>query len=122
MKRIDLLRIRKEYKVTQVKLAELTKYPQGFISQIENGRVDAPAAFLVRLKEALNIKDLDSFCLPDSDEQAAKDARQLLENRIDELQAMIKRLLDMLDRRDERISELESQLSRYQEKFLDATN
>lgn len=27
MKRIDLLRIRKEYKVTQVKLAELTKYP-----------------------------------------------------------------------------------------------
>lgn len=122
MKRIDLLRIRKEYKVTQVKLAELTKYPQGFISQIENGRVDAPAAFLVRLKEALNIKDLDSFYLPDSDEQASKDARQLLENRIDELQAMIKRLLDMLDRRDERISELESQLSRYQEKFLDATN
>ena len=122
MKRIDLLRIRKEYKVTQVKLAELTKYPQGFISQIENGRVDAPAAFLVRLKEALNIKDLDSFYLPDSDEQAVKDARQLLENRIDELQAMIKRLLDIIDRRDERIRELEGQLSRYQEKFLDATN
>lgn len=122
MKRIDLLRIRKEYKVTQVKLAELTKYPQGFISQIENGRVDAPAAFLVRLKEALNIKDLDSFYLPDSDEQAVKDARQLLENRIDELQSMIKRLLDIIDRRDERIRELEGQLSRYQEKFLDATN
>jgi transcriptional regulator with XRE-family HTH domain len=119
MKRIDLLKIRKEHKITQVNLATLTKYPQGFISQIENGRVDAPEAFLVRLKEVLDIKDLSPYFLPDPDEQLAKEARQILESRIDELQSMINRLMDMLDKRDERIRELEGLNIRLQEKLLD---
>ena len=112
MKRIDLLKIRKEHKITQVNLATLTKYPQGFISQIENGRVDAPEAFLVRLKEVLDIKDLSPYFLPDPDEQLAKEARQILES-------MINRLMDMLDKRDERIRELEGMNIRLQEKLLD---
>ena len=122
MKRIDLLRIRKEYKLTQVKLAELTKYPQGFISQIENGRVDSPAAFLIRLKEALGIDDLEPYYLPEGDELVVREALQLLKQRIDEQQSMNNKLMDMLDKRDERIRDLEGQVTKLQENLLERRN
>ena len=38
MQRINLQHLRKVQGVTQIQLAELTGYPQGFISQIENGK------------------------------------------------------------------------------------
>ena len=122
MKRIDLLRIRKEYKLTQVKLAELPKYPQGFISQIENGRVDSPAAFLIRLKEALGIDDLEPYYLPEGDELVVREALQLLKQRIDEQQSMNNKLMDMLDKRDERIRDLEGQVTKLQEILLERRN
>ena len=109
---IDLQRIRKEQKVTQQRLAELTQYPQSFISQIENGRVTAPQSFLKKLQELFGIEDLEPYFIPTPEEQAVKEATSEVDMRISEQQSTINRLLDMLDRRDERIKELEAEVSR----------
>ncbi len=109
---LDLQRIRKQYRVTQQRLAELTSYPQSFISQIENGRVGAPDAFVVKLKEALGIADVDQYFIPSADDRAANTANSSLEGRLIDQQATINRLLDMIERRDERIRELENEMKR----------
>ena len=92
---IDLLRIRKEHHVTQRRLANLTNYPQGFISQIENRRVSAPIQFQQNLMEALGIPSLEPYYLPSPQ--------------------TVNRLLDIIDRRDERIRELENENKRLTE-------
>ena len=112
MRQLDLQKIRKEHKVTQQRLAELTKYPQSFISQIERGRVDAPQKFLDKLSELLGINDFEPYLLPDKAEvkevQAPAEPKQ--ETKKDEEQSTISRLLDMLERRDQRITELENEI------------
>ena len=109
---LDLQRIRKDYKVTQQRLAELTKYPQSFISQIENARVPAPEAFLTALQQVLGITDIEPYFVPTPEEKAVHDAQSEVDARISEQQSTINRLLDMLDRRDERIKALEAEVSR----------
>lgn len=110
---LDLQRIRREHKITQQRLALLTKYPQSYISQIENGRVDANERFLSKLSEVLGIKDFEPYFSPSHEEQSMRQAS----NQVD-LQNTISRLLDMLDRRDERIRELETENSRLTELLL----
>lgn len=107
---LDLQRVRKDYKVTQQRLAELTKYPQSFISQIENARVSPPEAFITALTSVLGIADIEPYFIPTPEEKAVKEAHSEVEDRISEQQSTINRLLDMLDRRDERIKELEAEL------------
>ncbi len=111
---IDLLRIRKEHHVTQRRLAELTKYPQGFISQIENRRVSAPVQFQQNLMEVLGIPNLEPYYLPTPEEQVA----QNFANGANEFQQTVNRLLDIIDRRDERIRELESENKRLTDLLL----
>ena len=119
MRQLDLQRIRKEHNVTQLRLAELTKYPQSFISQIERGRVDAPEKFYKKLTEVLGIKDFEPYMLPerveivDSKPQVQPEAQnnEPCSNSSEE-QKMASRLLDMIDRRDQRINELESENKR----------
>ena len=125
MRQLDLQRIRKEHNVTQLRLAELTKYPQSFISQIERGRVDAPEKFYKKLTEVLGIKDFEPYMLPerveilDSKPQVQPEAQnnEPCSNSSEE-QKMASRLLDMIDRRDQRISELESENKRLHELLL----
>ena len=57
----DLQRIRKEKKVTQRELAEMTSYPQGFISEIETGKASAPEAFINKVAELFNISDIEGY-------------------------------------------------------------
>lgn len=104
---IDLQRLRRDHKITQQRLALLTKYPQSYISQIENGRVDANDRFLTTLAEVLGIKDLEPYFSPSPEEKSMQQA-----NNPSDLQGTINRLLDMLDRRDERIRELETENKR----------
>ena len=108
---LDLQRIRKDYKVTQQRLAELTKYPQSFISQIENARVAPPEAFISALQSILGIENIEPYFIPTPEEKAVIEAHNEVEDRISEQQSTINRLLDMLDRRDERIKELEAEIS-----------
>lgn len=125
MRQLDLQRIRKEHNVTQLRLAELTKYPQSFISQIERGRVDAPEKFYKKLTEVLGIKDFEPYMLPerveivDSKPQVQPEAQnnEPCSNSSEE-QKMASRLLDMIERRDQRISELESENKRLHELLL----
>lgn len=125
MRQLDLQRIRKEHNVTQLRLAELTKYPQSFISQIERGRVDAPEKFYKKLTEVLGIKDFEPYMLPerveivDSKPQVQPEAQnnEPCSNSSEE-QKMASRLLDMIDRRDQRINELESENKRLHELLL----
>ena len=90
----------------------ITKYPQSFISQIENARVPAPEAFLTALQQVLGITDIEPYFVPTPEEKAVHDAQSEVDARISEQQSTINRLLDMLDRRDERIKELEAEVSR----------
>ena len=125
MRQLDLQRIRKEHNVTQLRLAELTKYPQSFISQIERGRVDAPEKFYKKLTEVLGIKDFEPYMLPERVEIADQKTQVQPEaqnnepySNSSEEQKMASRLLDMIDRRDQRISELESENKRLHELLL----
>ncbi|MBQ1409161.1 MAG: hypothetical protein IIY87_05330 [Bacteroidales bacterium] len=92
-------------------MADLTKYPQGFISQIENRRVSAPIQFQQNLMEVLGIPSLEPYYLPSPEEQVA----QNLANGANEFQQTVNRLLDIIDRRDERIRELENENKRLQD-------
>ena len=110
---IDLQRLRRDHKITQQRLALLTKYPQSYISQIENGRVDANDRFLTTLAEVLGIKDLEPYFSQSPEEKSMQQA-----NNPSDLQGTINRLLDMLDRRDERIRELETENKRLTDMLL----
>lgn len=115
---IDLQRIRKDHKVTQQRLAELTKYPQSFISQIENRRVNAPAAFQKVLMEVLDISSLEPYYLPAPGDEKFQNENAIRNDELRDQQLTINRLLDIIDRRDERIRELENDLRRMQEIIL----
>ena len=69
----DLQRIRKEKKVTQRELAEMTSYPQGFISEIENGKASAPEAFINKVAEIFNIAEIKGYIKEDSNLSASKE-------------------------------------------------
>lgn len=115
---IDLQRIRKDYKVTQQRLAELTKYPQSFISQVENHRVSTPAAFLKVLMEVLDISNLEPYYCPTPEEGKAQSLNKETDENVKTLQTTITRLFDLLERRDERIRELENEITRLHEIML----
>ena len=69
----DLQRIRKEKNVTQRELAEMTSYPQGFISEIENGKASAPEAFINKVAEIFNIADIKGYIKEEPNVSARKE-------------------------------------------------
>ena len=60
-RRLDLQHIRVKKNITQQHLAELTGYPQSFISQIERGKVSVPVSFIDKVSEILKIKDINKY-------------------------------------------------------------
>ena len=72
MASIDLKRLRKDYKLTQSKLAELSGYKQGLVSLVENGKVAVPEAFLDRVSAALDIPNINKYVKLDPDELLEK--------------------------------------------------
>ena len=90
IKKLDLKRIRKERGLTQTQLAKRLK------------------EFQETLQKELKIKDLYLYALETDDNDGAM---KTFLARIDEQQNTINRLLDMLDRRDERIKELEQEVN-----------
>ena len=73
--------------------------------------VSAPIQFQQNLMEVLGIPSLEPYYLPSPEEQAA----QNLTNGANEFQQTVNRLLDIIDRRDERIRELENENKRLQD-------
>lgn len=119
---IDLQRIRKDHKITQQRLAVLTKYPQSFISQVENRRVNVPGAFLKVLMQVLDIQDLEPYYLPTPEEVEAQNMNKALEDKANGMQATINRLLDLIERQEKRIRELEDQLIHINEAVINKLN
>ena len=117
MRQLDLQKIRGEQKVTQLRLAELTGYPQGFISQIERGKAPAPDAFIKKLQDVLGIDDLEPYLIPDEIDLAKEQQIAELEGSRNEDREMMKRLLSMLESREARIVKLEEQIDRLNEKL-----
>ena len=112
MRQLDLQKIRGEQKVTQLRLAELTGYPQGFISQIERGKSPAPEAFVRKVQEVLGIDDLEPYLIPDEIDLAKEQQIAELEEAKNEERQIVQRLLTMLENRDARIMKLEAENDR----------
>lgn len=107
IKKLDLKRIRNERGLTQTQLAKRLDYPQSYVSYIESGKSSPSKEFQEALKKELKIKDLYLYAIATDDNE---DAQKAFFSRLDEQQNTINRLLDMLDRRDERIKELEQEI------------
>ena len=115
-RKLDLRKLRQTHNVTQQRLAELTDYPQSFISQMECGRVNVPDQFLKKLEEILGIKDFEPFLVDDIQIPEAV-SEEMAEDK-----KTIARLLDMLERRDEQISHLVMENSRLTQELFNIYN
>lgn len=103
-RRLDIQKIRAERKMTQRELSQLTDYPQGFISKMESGKVSVPESFIEKVKEVLNITDIEKYV---SFEPAATEdtTEQPYSEMTDKM--MIQRLFNLLEKREARIEKLE---------------
>ena len=117
-KRIDLQRIRKEKKLTQIQMAQLLGYPQSYISMVENQRSAASEEFLMAIRQKLKIKDIEPYYTEDNETQMLSKALDILERKLDDQQDNFNRLIDIIDKRDERIQALEKEISLLQAALL----
>lgn len=115
-RKLDLRKLRQAHNVTQQRLAELTDYPQSFISQMECGRVNVPDQFLKKLEEVLGIKDFEPFLVDDVH------IPESVTEEIAEDKKTIARLLDMIERRDEQISHLVMENTRLTQELFNIYN
>ena len=125
MRRLDLAKIRSEQNVTQQRLAELTTYPQGFISQIENGKAKAPIAFVKKLQDVLGIDDIEPYLIEEQPkDQSPEDAviEALMasppqsSNPSNETQITL-HFLALLQKKEEKIEELEKRIAALEAKL-----
>ena len=113
MASIDLKRLRKDYKLTQSKLAELSGYKQGLVSLVENGKVAVPEAFLDRVSAALDIPNINKYVKLDPDELLEKvGSAQFPETapaRTDDFK-IVDRLLTIIEKQNDKIEKLEARI------------
>ena len=115
MRRIDLQTIRKERNITQKQLAELTGFPQGFVSKMERGVVSTSETFIAKVAEVFQIDDIDSYVYDSTNEQNVQKVKAVVEGKFPKTTATsdrvtIQRLFDLLDKREARIEKLEKEI------------
>ena len=108
MQRINLQYIRKSQGITQMQLAEMTGYPQGFISQIENGKVGAPEAFVQKLREIFKMSLAEIY----SPQPMGETSEEISDASSAEVCEIVRRFMNMVERRDEKIERLEAEIER----------
>lgn len=106
MKKIDIQAFRVDNKMTQQQLAKRTGYPQGYISKMERGIVPTPVAFVGRLIEEFGENALAHYTedVPDKKKEPARNHKEGAD------QLTIRRLLDIIEKRDARIEKLEAEI------------
>ena len=128
-RRLDLQEIRVKHKLTQQKIAEVTDYPQSFISQIERGKVSVPLAFIEKLRSEFNIEDVDDYVTyievnkapvettempdveqPQEEQVESREAVQETSPTADQL--TISRLVELLNKSERRNEKLEAEIER----------
>lgn len=115
--------------MTQQKIAEVTDYPQSFISQIERGKVSVPLAFIEKLRSEFNIEDVDDYVTyievnktpvettetpdveqPQEEQIESREAVQETSPTADQL--TISRLVELLNKSERRNEKLEAEIER----------
>ena len=124
---LDLQRIRSEKNISQVKVAELTGYPQGFVSVIERGKASAPQAFIDKVALVLGVDNIEDYVSevanPNLKKKMAKRAEKTEENPpapVDEVgkvsaalteQTIVSDFLELLKKKEEKIESLEAEIN-----------
>lgn len=108
MQHINLQYLRKSHGLTQRQLAERTGYSQGFISQIENGKAPAPAAFVAKLQDVFRMSDAEIYSRYPIGEQEQQD----VDGPQADVREIVRRFINMVERRDEKIEKLEAEIER----------
>ena len=116
-RKLDLRKLRQAHNVTQQRLAEITDYPQSFISQMECGKAAVPDQFMKKLEEVLGIKDFEPYLIGDNQMLPETMAEEIAEDK-----KTIARLLSMIERRDEQISQLVSENTRLTQELFNIYN
>lgn len=141
MRVLDLQRIRAEKKISQVKVAELTGYPQGFVSVIERGKASAPQAFIDKVASVLAVENIEDYVSvaanPNLKKKMAKRAEKTEEKQpvtADEVgkasaasqeQSIVSDFLELLKKKEEKIEMLEAEIEELKQElavYLQATS
>ena len=125
MRVLDLQRIRSEKNISQVKVAELTGYPQGFVSVIERGKASAPEAFIEKVASVLGVENITDYVSevanPNLKKKMNKRAKGVdqandsipdvadMASVVSPEQAIVSNFLDLLKKKEERIEKLEAE-------------
>lgn len=124
MRVLDLQRIRLEKNISQLKVAELTGYPQGFVSTIERGKSSAPQEFIDKVASLLGIDNIQDYVSevanPNLKKKMAKRATKgksaMPTDEIDvdstasPEQAIVSNFLELLKKKEEKIERLEAEI------------
>ena len=125
MRVLDLQRIRSEKNISQVKVAELTGYPQGFVSVIERGKASAPEAFIEKVASVLGVENITDYVSevanPNLKKKMNKRAKGVdqsndsipdvadMASAASPEQAIVSNFLDLLKKKEEKIERLEAE-------------
>lgn len=119
MRVFDLQRIRLEKKISQVKLAELTDYPQSFISVIERGKASAPQELIDKVVSIFAIENIDDYISevanPNLKKKVAKRTKRdgkpaaPADDAVSTEQAIVSNFLELLKKKEEKIEKLEAE-------------
>ena len=139
MRQFDLQRIRIEKNLTQKKVAELTGYPQGFVSVIERGKASAPEAFINKVCEVFGVDNKDDYVKEvanitirkTKNAKSSKDSTDISEKKTSPVadpvvsmvgspeQSLYSRFLDLLEKKERKIESLEREIERLKSENLD---
>ena len=122
MRVLDLQRIRAEKKVSQVRVAELTGYPQGFVSVLERGKASAPEAFIEKVASALGVDNIENYVsevanpnlqkkMAERDNTAKEKPAVAMTDgtAVSPEQAIVSNFLELLKKKEEKIEKLEAE-------------
>lgn len=124
----DLYRLRKDYKLTQKDVAKMLSLPQSSVSAMENGKTAVSQRVKDILSAELSIEDIDNYNVRENvsinNNHVNGNYNGYVNGAVvdDQLQAKIDLILkdvsSLVERREERISALESRIDTLQEQLL----
>ena len=124
----DLYRLRKDYKLTQKDVAKMLSSPQSSVSAMENGKTAVSQRVKDILSAELSIEDIDNYNVRENvsinNNHVNGNYNGYVNGAVvdDQLQAKIDLILkdvsSLVERREERISALESRIDTLQEQLL----
>lgn len=124
----DLYRLRKDYKLTQKDVAKMLSLPQSSVSAMENGKTAVSQRVKDILSAELSIEDIDNYNVRENvsinNNHVNGNYNGYVNGAVvdDQLQAKIDLILkdvsSLVERREERISALESRIDTLHEQLL----